>query len=272
MSSHARLLYLALQRRLSFKHYNNGRVYLSCRDAAAELGFHRSTIPILYRENEHYGFLIQTDPGTIGPAGKAAKYRITDVGWGELDGKRIEATKDYLQWDGVLFEHPKKQKIGCPKRTLVSVQGGHLDPEQPKTEPQVSVQNGHMPEQPSVRPKRTYLDIPSPTVGDEQPIAGIGHNAGPLLEPIVVDPADSRCYSCKPSDIDWRQITALRTNATKCGDSPDPRRTNAELLPPGAPNVPNLPDGGDHTPDDNRLTIPTFLLRGHPDCCVDGNS
>ena len=28
----------------------------------------------------------------------------------------------------------------------------------------------------------------------------------------------------------------------------------------------------DHTANDNSLAIPTFLLRGHPDCCIDSNS
>jgi len=65
--------------------------------------------------------------------------------------------------------------------------------------------------------------------------------------------------------IRGHQILALTVETTKCGDSPDPRRTSAELLPLGAPNVPNLPDGGDHAADDNSLTIPSFLLRGHPD-------
>jgi hypothetical protein len=60
--------------------------------------------------------------------------------------------------------------------------------------------------------------------------------------------------------------------ATKCGDTPNPRRINAELLPPGASNVPNLPDGVDYSPNDGRLTIQTLLLRGHPDCFVDGKS
>ena len=68
------------------------------------------------------------------------------------------------------------------------------------------------------------------------------------------------------------QIRAMRVEATKCGGSPNPRRTGVELLPPAASNVPNLPDGGDHTNDDNSLAIPTFLLRGHPDRCIDGNS
>lgn len=78
------------------------------------------------------------------------------------------------------------------------------------------------------------------------------------------------CAGCKPTD--WQQIRAIMVAATKCGDTPNPRRTNAELLPLGTSNVPNLPDGVDYTPNDGSLTIQTFLLRGHPDCFVDGKS
>ena len=51
--------------------------------------------------------------------------------------------------------------------------------------------------------------------------------------------------------IDWQQIPAMMVDATKCGDTPNPRRTEAELSPPGQSNVPNLRDGGDYTADDN---------------------
>src|SRR4029077_9728473 len=56
---------------------------------------------IWFRELEHYGFIVLTEPGT---SMRAARWRITDAGWGKLDGKGIEPTKDYLKWDGVLFE------------------------------------------------------------------------------------------------------------------------------------------------------------------------
>jgi hypothetical protein len=53
-------------------------------------------------------------------------------------------------------------------------------------------------------------------------------------------------------------VTVVRpsnaTEATKCEDLPDPRRTDAELSPLGESNVPNLRGGGDHIADDNSLT------------------
>jgi hypothetical protein len=62
---------------------------------------------------EHYGFIAMTEPGSMGPKGRAARWRITDMAWGELDGRPVEATKDYLRWNGVRFEQPsQKQKNG----------------------------------------------------------------------------------------------------------------------------------------------------------------
>src|SRR4029077_6503361 len=56
---------------------------------------------IWFRELEHYGFIVLTEPGT---SMRAARWRITDAGWGKLDSKGIEPTKEYLKWDGELFE------------------------------------------------------------------------------------------------------------------------------------------------------------------------
>jgi hypothetical protein len=102
MSMGARMLYIALIKNLSFNADNNGKIFLATRKAAAELGASQRRVCVWFRELEHYGFIVLTDPGN---AMRAARWRITDAGWGKLDGKSIEPTKDYLKWDGVLFEH-----------------------------------------------------------------------------------------------------------------------------------------------------------------------
>jgi hypothetical protein len=112
MSMGARMLYIAMIRPLSFNADNNGKIFLSTRDAAEQLGSDQGSICFWYRELEHYGFIVMTQPGAVGPNGKAAYWRITDVGWGKLDGKSIEPTKDYLKWTGEVFERrrPKSEK------------------------------------------------------------------------------------------------------------------------------------------------------------------
>ena len=161
----ARWLYVALLRRLSFTGYNDGHVYLSARRASEELGTHRNSIGIWYSELEHYGFIVMTEPGRLGPKGKAAHYRITDWGWGELDGKPLTATKDYLKWDGALFQtRGQKNKIVCtanvtplhtkcatPVTTSVPLQSRSVTPTRTYTGQSECTANV------------TYLDIPSPS-------------------------------------------------------------------------------------------------------------
>jgi hypothetical protein len=116
MSMGARMLYIALIKPLSFNADNNGKVFLATRRAAVELGASQRRVCVWFRELEHYGFIVLTEPGTTM---RAARWRITDVGWGKLDGKGIEPTKDYLKWDGVLFERHNPDgtitKSGRPK-------------------------------------------------------------------------------------------------------------------------------------------------------------
>jgi hypothetical protein len=113
MSMGARMLYIALIKNLSFTADNNGKVFLATRKAAEELGASQRIVCVWFRELEHFGFIVQTEPGT---AMRAARWRVTDVGWGKLDGKPIEPTKDYLKWSGELFERSPKNKKGDERK------------------------------------------------------------------------------------------------------------------------------------------------------------
>ena len=55
MSHGARSLYVALKRRYNQNNHNNGRLFLSLRDAEKELGSHHNQIVRWYRELQHYG-------------------------------------------------------------------------------------------------------------------------------------------------------------------------------------------------------------------------
>jgi len=108
MSHGARLLYIHLKRRWSFKQKNNGRLFLSHRDAQKELGGGtRDSISRWYRELQHYGFIVMTSPGHLGVdgRGKAPCWRLTEL---EAFGGRNGATwmlptKDFNRWDGSKF-------------------------------------------------------------------------------------------------------------------------------------------------------------------------
>jgi hypothetical protein len=81
MSLGARLLYIALLRRLSFTAHNNGKVFLATRKAADEIGASQRIVCIWFRELEHYGFTAKTEAGTLGPKSRATRWRITDMEW-----------------------------------------------------------------------------------------------------------------------------------------------------------------------------------------------
>src|SRR5262249_40000259 len=115
MDSIARLLWIALRRKLRNDGLNNGKIYLSCRSAAKEIGANRDTINRRYAELVHYGFLRKTTEGFLGIDGRgiAPHYRFTDLVHGTHP-----ATKNYEKWDGVIFEKPPR-KSGWKKQNPV---------------------------------------------------------------------------------------------------------------------------------------------------------
>src|SRR5262245_58723018 len=104
----ARLLYIALKRRLKYEKNNNGKIYLSYRSAARELGTSKTRIARWYSELQFYSFIVMTDPGGLGVDGKgrAAKWRLTE--W-ECDGK--PATRDFLKWGGKKFKSLSTRRV-----------------------------------------------------------------------------------------------------------------------------------------------------------------
>jgi hypothetical protein len=164
MSMGARLLYIALIKSLSFNRDNNGKIFLSTRAAAKQLNVRQGSICVWYRELEHYGFIVMTEPGTIGPKGKAADWRITDAGWGVLDGKSIEPTKDYLKWTGKVFDRSDQKQKNTPfKRLRVNSQTSHGgDTLNRSLGGPSETPNASYPKPPIPRSNASYLDQPYP--------------------------------------------------------------------------------------------------------------
>jgi hypothetical protein len=115
MAPIARLLWIALRRKLRNDGLNNGKIWLSCRDAAEEIGGNKDTIARRYAELEHYGFLRKTTEGFLGVerCGIAPHYRFTDLSYGTNP-----ATRDYETWDGSIFENPPR-RAGWKKQNPV---------------------------------------------------------------------------------------------------------------------------------------------------------
>jgi hypothetical protein len=111
----ARTLWIELRRKLRNDGLNNGKIWLSCRDAAERIGGNKDTIARRYAELEHYGFLRKTTEGFLGVdgCGIAPHYRFTDLAHGTHP-----ATRDYEKWDGAIFENPPR-KSGWKKQNPV---------------------------------------------------------------------------------------------------------------------------------------------------------
>src|SRR5262245_44139214 len=76
-----RWLYIALKRRWSYKQRNNGRLFISQRDAEEEIGACRESVGRWYRELQHYGFIVMTSAGALGVSGEgfAPHWRLTEL-------------------------------------------------------------------------------------------------------------------------------------------------------------------------------------------------
>src|SRR5262245_14662991 len=107
MSHGARNLYVALKARYSSNLHNNGRLFLSQRDARREIGSSFNEIARWFRELQHFGFIVQTRGGSLGVdgKGKAPHWRLTECGY-----MRDDPTRDFMKWDGTPFEDTVRRR------------------------------------------------------------------------------------------------------------------------------------------------------------------
>jgi hypothetical protein len=140
MSHGARSLYAALKRRYSQNFHNNGRIYLSQRVAAKEIGSHHNEIARWFRELQFYGFIVMTKGGSLGVEGKgkAPHWRLTELGYmNELP------TRDFDRWNGAKFTDRKtKPRAPFPSHTAQEMAHTQVREMGHMTSPEVS--NGSM--------------------------------------------------------------------------------------------------------------------------------
>jgi hypothetical protein len=106
LSCGARSLYTELKRGVS---KGRSTAYLSLRVAEQRLGASRHKVREWYAELKHYGFIVDHLPGCLGVdgKGKAPHYRLTELGTTSktsANGLPDIPTREYLKWDGVLFD------------------------------------------------------------------------------------------------------------------------------------------------------------------------
>jgi hypothetical protein len=107
MSHGAKILYIALKARYNSGHHNNGRIFLSQRDAAKEVGSRFGQIARWFRELQHFGFIVQTRGGSLGLNGKgtAPHWRLTECGY-----MNDPPTRDFLHWNGEYFKDATRRR------------------------------------------------------------------------------------------------------------------------------------------------------------------
>jgi len=100
------LLWIELRGWLKNDWSNNGRMWLSDRDAEKAIGINKSTVVRAYAQNEHFGFLRQTSGGCLGSDGQgfAAHYRFTDLPY-----DTHPPTRDFEKWDGSPFVYKARR-------------------------------------------------------------------------------------------------------------------------------------------------------------------
>jgi hypothetical protein len=126
MSKGAMWLYFLLRRHYNPKNDNNGRIFLSQREAARLLNSHRDYIARWFRELQHFGFIVMTSAGRLGLDGKgrAPRWHLP-----ELPYKGESPTKNYLAWNGVPFtDRPVQRNSARPTK------GNPRTKKQPKSE------------------------------------------------------------------------------------------------------------------------------------------
>jgi hypothetical protein len=177
VSTHARLVYIALASRYRPRLQNNGRLYLSERRGAKELGFSRNTVARGFRELSFYRLIAQTNPGCLGVdgRGKAPSWRLT-----ELHYMGEPPTCDFEKWDGTRFHeqkspafhrHQKRRLTGLRKAAEKQNPGPTVEPPWP---------NGRARGGPTAEP-----------VSAENPSRG-GSTVGPYVERLTVCEAEAR--------------------------------------------------------------------------------
>ena len=119
VASHgARSLYVALKRRHPRE---RNTAFISYRTAQKELTASPSKIREWFAELEHYGLIVLHQPGNLGVdgKGKAPHWRLTELGntsRASADGVFDPPTREYLLWDGVVFDPlPFRDKRGSKR-------------------------------------------------------------------------------------------------------------------------------------------------------------
>lgn len=225
-------------------------VYLSVRTGSKELGANKDTVTKWLRELEFYGFIALVQRGTIGVYGygRATQYRLTDRPYAGSP-----PTHDFQNWSGEIFDAKKQNPVLLgrtprPKKPDIekSSQQGSLCPKKPD----IRAASG-CPKKPDITSLASYQVLKANA-------ARLSVAAGPTSLAAVTN-------SLSPSATAWSTPVL-----TEIPYTPELRQFFLDEEKPPA-HAPIGHNAGPPLHDDNDLSIPPFLLRGHPECAFDSS-
>jgi hypothetical protein len=227
----ARCLYVHLKWRWSFKQRNNGRIFLSHRDAQEEMGCrHRDSFGRWFRELQHYGFIVMTEPGCLGVdgKGKSPHWRLTEAEWpgGRNGNTWMLPTKDYLKWDGTKFRDNQKQNPGPGSEARVAPEArpglaSEARPVQSETGPGSEAISGTKPGLGSEAISRQPLLWPLERTSAEEG----GERSAPEGSAVASEPPDWNALAYPPGAPSREEVlAALEREAQERGRLRSPRR------------------------------------------------
>jgi hypothetical protein len=135
----ARSLYVALKSRYRSDIHNNGRVYLAQRKAADEIGSKTEQVTRWFRELQHFGFIVMTEPGYLGVdgEGQAPRWRLTEIGY-----MKDPPTRDFLHWKGEPFVEKKQNPVPEKGDNLSPKRGTGASPKRGTPKPESVPEKG----------------------------------------------------------------------------------------------------------------------------------
>jgi hypothetical protein len=236
MSHGARSLYVSLKARYSSNLHNNGKLFLSQRVAAHEIGSSFEQIARWFRELQHFGFISQTKGGSLGLNGKgtAPHWRLTECGY-----MKDPPTHDFEKWKGEAFTDvrhkrgSRKQNPVAENRNTLLRKTATLPLRKTATPFGTSVaESRNMVDPPTVAENRNISSLPLPT-GFAEPTAEARADVeapadGPRLvwtTPVLVEVTDpdeaAPTRAAFPDDPDTDDASPMAGTARRLGDGCD---------------------------------------------------
>jgi hypothetical protein len=252
----SKALYIGLRRRYNAKNFNNGRIFLSQRQAREELASGFTAITRWYRELTFYGLIVQTTAGSLGADGRgtAPHWRLTELGYRTPDGRLEPPTRDFMHWDGTPFRDRPKTESRSRNRERTAPETGSTTP------PETGSTNGAK----RSRNREHVSENPAPETGSVSRYTTLEHqsdapttlsNSHPSPRPVSagrqidIEEVIAAKSSTVPIRLPWRTPTYDDITVVECSVAPV-RSEGLTMVTPDGKVVPSRSEGASPLSDE----------------------